>query len=106
MEVVVMNMKRVFTIIITLLVGDAAHAASGMVNLYIQSAAAWERCSGKTLSHEQADNFSKLIALHSLEKTAPEKILDTVHKAGRAVGASCEPVSEYAGFRELTHDRE
>ncbi len=83
-------MKTLFAALAVLLACNMAHAASGMVNLYIQSAAAWERCTGDTITPDQAANLSALIARHSLETVAPDELLSAIEKARITTPASCE----------------
>lgn len=83
-------MKSIFVSLAVLMACHTAHAASGMASLYIQSAAAWERCTGRAITPGQATNLSTLIARHSLESVTPEELLNAIEKARIATPPNCE----------------
>jgi hypothetical protein len=77
------------------LAAPLAHAASAMTNHTIRSAAAWERCTGRTVTAEQAAQLADLLSRHPLE-TAPltkDEVLGEIQNARAGVGACTVPLT-------------
>lgn len=83
-------MNRLFAALVIVLVSHQAQAAAGMANLYVRAAAAWEQCTGNTLTAEHAASLSDLIARHTLETVAPDDVMGEVRKARAAIPAGCD----------------
>jgi hypothetical protein len=87
-------MKSFLAALLICLASNAALAATGMLNLYIRAAAAWEQCTGNTLTPDQAVNLSGVIARHALETVTPEDLLREVRSAGRTLTDCDQPLVE------------
>ena len=68
----------------------SAHAATGMANLYVQSGAAWERCTGNALTLDQTEALSRLIARHTLETLSAEDLRRQIDAARASLSVTCD----------------
>jgi hypothetical protein len=78
-------------VLVLLLASSAAHAASVLVNFYVQSAAAWERCTGHTITQEQAVRLAAFASRRAMETVTPEELIAKLEEARRNPTACDQP---------------